>query len=129
MKYHKMQQSKFSLPVTATDTTSDFFSLYYSLFFILYHCIKCLSLLLELLPFLWALTMPISLLTTLCRISLGNLIQFSSFTYGTIPRLFFSWKSVLVHLIYSFVTGLLIQVLLIYLVLKNRFVAKYLFPA
>ena len=71
----------------------------------------CWSLLLELLPVQWALTVPISLLTTLCRISLENLIQFSSFTYETPTILiFFSWKSVLVHLIYSFVIGLLIQV-------------------
>ena len=37
---------------------------------------------------------PVSLLTTLCRISLDNLIQFSSFTYvtPTILRLFFLEK-------------------------------------
>ena len=88
-----------------------------------------LSLLLELLPVLWALTTPISLLTTLCRISLDNLIQFSSFHMGHLQFLDgFTWKSVLVHLIYSFVTGLLTQALLFYLVLKNRIVIEYLFP-
>ena len=56
--------------------------------------IMCLSLLLELLPVVWALTIPISLLTTLCRIFLAILIQSSSFTHGTptIIRLSFLGK-------------------------------------
>ena len=89
----------------------------------------CLSLLLELLPVLWALTIPISLLTTLCRISLDNLIQFSSFTYGTptFLRLFLLEKhsSSFNLFVCDWIVDSNIANLFVW---KNRFVVMYLFP-